>query len=543
MYRLLIVDDEDIITDGLYEVFNRYHPERLDVCKAYSAKEALDWMSRTRIDIVLTDIAMPGMNGLELSEEIQKYWPRCRVVFLTGHSEFEYAYRAIQMTNVRYVLKTEGYGKVIDTVQAVLDEMDRARHDSLLLEQSREQLLAYRFMAQGDYMRHLLQNSRVLCRDAEVMVREFGKLDIGLDPAQPVVLVLGRISYPEGRTYTERSEIMSSVRMAWDTYFSDRARSMGIIDKHGDLFWFLQPSVRAEGRLDSHFIRFVEGTLEMIQESCLGSLGLTIGWTLSCEACRWECLTRQYERLRELQQLRIGSGGAIIVRDGFEPLDGLAGKESFADSQKAEVLKAYLESGRNEEFLQELEEVAGNALKMNGNAQLTIETYYTVALMLHSCIGRMGMHGRIDDAGQLMRLNDHPTMEAAFGYLKRVAESIFLSKQTQERDRASLIVDRICEYVEEHLSEDLSLVRLAEIHYFNPSYLSRFFKQEKGINLSDFIDKCRVKKAKEMLRDNDLKVREVALSVGYEAAHSFTRFFKKATGLTPQEYRDTLSLN
>lgn len=184
MYRLLIVDDEDIITDGLYEVFNRYHPERLDVCKAYSAKEALDWMSRTRIDIVLTDIAMPGMNGLELSEEIQKYWPRCRVVFLTGHSEFEYAYRAIQMTNVRYVLKTEGYGKVIDTVQAVLDEMDRARHDSLLLEQSREQLLAYRFMAQGDYMRHLLQNSRVLCRDAEVMVREFGKLDIGLDPAQ-----------------------------------------------------------------------------------------------------------------------------------------------------------------------------------------------------------------------------------------------------------------------------------------------------------------------------------------------------------------------
>lgn len=236
MYRLLIVDDEDIITDGLYEVFNRYHPERLDVCKAYSAKEALGWMSRTRIDIVLTDIAMPGMNGLELSEEIQKYWPRCRVVFLTGHSEFEYAYRAIQMTNVRYVLKTEGYGKVIDTVQAVLDEMDRARHDSLLLEQSREQLLAYRFMAQGDYMRHLLQNSRVLCRDAGVMVREFGKLDIGLDPAQPVVLVLGRISYPEGRTYTERSEILSSVRMAWDTYFSDRARSMGIIDKHGDLF-------------------------------------------------------------------------------------------------------------------------------------------------------------------------------------------------------------------------------------------------------------------------------------------------------------------
>ncbi|MGN7357212.1 response regulator transcription factor [Paenibacillus sp. SAF-054] len=543
MYRLLIVDDEDIITDGLYEVFSGHQPERLDVCKAYSAKEALAWMSRTRIDVVLTDIAMPGMNGLELSEEIQKYWPRCRVIFLSGHSEFEFAYRAIQMANVRYVLKTEGYGKVTDTVQDVLDELDRAQIDSLLLEQSREQRLAFQFMAQGDYMRHLLQNSRRICEDTEMLLSEFNKLEIQLDPAQPVVLVLGRISHPEDKSYTERCNILLSVRRIWDSYFSGRARSMGIIDKHGDVFWFLQPSVPAEGGLDNHFDRFVEGTMELIQGSCLSSLGLNIGFTMSREACRWECVSGQYGRLRELQQLRMGSGGAIIVRDGCDALDGLACKESFADGQTAEVLSAYLESGRNDDFLQVLEEVTARALQINGKIQLTIETYYAIALMLHSCIGRMGMHGHIDDTGKLLQLNDHPSIEEAFGYLKRVAESIFLSRQTQERDRASLIADRICQYIEEHLSEDLSLVRLAEIHYFNPSYLSRFFKQEKGINLSDFIDKCRVKKAKEMLRDNDLKVREVALSVGYEAAHSFTRFFKKAAGLTPQEYRDTLALN
>ena len=63
LLRLLVVDDEDIITDGLYEVFQRWMPDKLDVCKAYSAKEALNWLQRTRIDIVITDISMPGMSG------------------------------------------------------------------------------------------------------------------------------------------------------------------------------------------------------------------------------------------------------------------------------------------------------------------------------------------------------------------------------------------------------------------------------------------------------------------------------------------------
>lgn len=75
-------------------------------------------------------------------------------------------------------------------------------------------------------------------------------------------------------------------------------------------------------------------------------------------------------------------------------------------------------------------------------------------------------------------------------------------------------------------------MRLAELHHFNPSYLSRLFKQEKGTNLSEFIDDCRIRRAKELLQNTDLMIREIAIRVGYEAAHSFTRLFKKLTGMT-----------
>lgn len=542
MYRLLIVDDEEIITNGLYEVFNRFMPEKLDVYKAYSAKEALEWMSRTRIDIVMTDIAMPGMNGLELSEEIVKYWPRCRVIFLTGHSDFDYAYRAIQLTNVRYLLKTEGYAKVADTVKSVLDEIVRGNLENQLLEQSREQLQTYQLMAQGDYMRHHLQESELIGEYMSLVEEEFRKLRIELDPTQEVVMVLGRLAYPEGKTYLERNDLMNLTQVLANTYLSEKTRSIGIVDKQGDLIWFIQPHSNTENRIDGHLITYLEGTLELIQESCQTSLGLTIGFTISGTSFPWQQVTQQYERLRQLQHLRVGDGIAMIVRDYPESISSMSAKEGVVTIQKAELMAAHLEAGKSIQFLKELDDLSQAALQHNVNIQYSIEAYYSVALMLYISINRLGLQGQIDEHGKLMRLDDHPSMREGFCYLKATAQAIFHYKQTDERDRTSLVTDRICQYIEDNLSEDLSLVRLAEIHYFNPSYLSRFFKQESGINLSDFIDRCRVKKAKELLRDGNMKVRDVAVEVGYEAAHSFTRFFKKVTGMTPQEYRDTLSI-
>ena len=93
-------------------------------------------------------------------------------------------------------------------------------------------------------------------------------------------------------------------------------------------------------------------------------------------------------------------------------------------------------------------------------------------------------------------------------------------------------------YIGEHLGEDLSLVRLAGYIHFNPSYVSRLFKQECGVNLSEYIESARIDRAKELLKNDKLKVLEIGVRVGYEASQSFTRFFKKATGVTPQEYRE-----
>lgn len=537
MLRLLIVDDEDIITDSLYEVFYRLLPEKLDVCKAYSAKEALQWMSRTRIDIVLTDISMPGMNGLELSEEIQSFWPRCKVIFLTGFSEFDYAYKAIQMSQVRYLLKTEGYDKVTSTVIEVIAEIEQENEISQLLEQSREQLNILDQMAQGDYIRHLLQDSQELERDAGILNEEFRRMNIGLDPTVPVLLVRGHLSYPEGHSFIERSHLLTKAQMACNSYLSEKMRQVGIVDKYGDLLWLLQPSDSADEKFFSHSVRYLEGTLEFMQETCLQSLGLPVAFMISIPS-DWNLLNRQYERLRQLQLMKIdGNVSGIILRDRGEQQEEAAEqrKDEGHLFSKAELLTAYLEAGKAEKFREIFDELTMGILQANRPLKRNIEVYYSIALVLFSYINRSELCREIPDYGKLMRLDEHISMKEAIQYLKQVSDKLFQAKTSES------VIENICEYINEHLGEDLSLVRLADINYFNPTYLSRFFKQERGLNLSEYIDNCRVRRAKELLKEDGLKIREVAVEVGYEAAHSFTRFFKKATGMTPQEYRDALT--
>ncbi|TSB47857.1 response regulator transcription factor [Alkalicoccobacillus porphyridii] len=536
MFRLLIVDDEEIITDALYDVFCQLMPEQLDVCKAYSGEEALDWLSRTRIDIVLTDISMPGLCGLKLVERIQDYWPRCKVIFLTGYNNFEYIYQAMQMNHVRYLLKTEGFEKVTETVKKVIKEIKQNHLDQYLVEQTKEQKLAYELMAQGDFMRHVLKKSKLICDSSLGLTNEFKQLNIRLNPMEDIYLVLAKVDYSPETTYTERSNMLYRVRLIWDHHLSKQLDSIGIVDRYGGIVWFIQPKRYNQDQINQ-LVKYMEGSLELIQEECSDSLDLKIHFTISTELSKWEDITQKYEKLRQSQLLKVGDDYREILKEYVEAEQDI--KRGFNSNQKVELLTSHLEANREKEFFDEVKEVQSYAEDRNYSQQM--EAYFSIALVLHSFINLNGLHKKITNAEKLLKMEEHSYMNEGYSYLNKVARDIFRLKRTENRDRAAVVIDRISNYIEEHLSEDLSLVRLAEIHFFNPSYLSHLFKQERGINLSEHIDKCRVRRAKELLQDGNLKIREVSKLVGYHTAHSFTRFFKKTTGMTPKEYREVLS--
>ncbi|MFF3921222.1 response regulator [Paenibacillus lactis] len=412
MYRLLVVDDEEIITNSLYEVFHQWMPEKLDVCRAYSGKEALNWMSRTRIDIVLTDIRMPGMSGLELTESIRALWPRCRIIFLTGYSDFDYAYQAIQMPNVRYLLKTEGFDKVMEVVKEVIHEIESGNRMNEWLMQSRVQIEALEWMEQGEYFRQFVADSSLLGQDKEAMLSDFRTLNIGLDPKLPVLLALGRVAYSAGKAYAEKKNSHRSVRLIWNSFMDEHVRSIGVLDKHGDLLWMLQP--RSENPSGDRLVLYLEGTLELIQEACLDSLGLAVSFTISGFSCRWEDVTPQYERLRRLQQLKMGDGIPMILKDQVDSSQASHCKEGVETSHKAGVLEAHLEAGRESEFMSELEQLSEFVLNGDDHHQHAAQAYYSIAVVLYAKLTRLGLQDPTGERGKLLDLEGHDSMKEAF---------------------------------------------------------------------------------------------------------------------------------
>jgi two-component system response regulator YesN len=538
VYRMLIVDDEEIITDGLFEVFRKLNLD-LDLYKAYSGYEALELLNRTRVDIVLSDIRMPGMGGLELMENIRRKWSHCKIIFLTGHHDFDYVYRAIQTPGVNYLLKSEGYEKIITAVSDAIEELENSLRLNNLIQQSRESLTTLETLAQGNYFRYLLQGARA----ADVMVEDFHKLNIPLDPSLPVLMVLGGLAPSFSNSLADRQEAALAVKILAETFLTEKTTSLGMIDRYGDLVWFIQSRPNNGLAIADDYartVRFLEGEFELIQRACKESLQVSVAVTIGAEPCEWKWLSTAYDSIRRWQHLRAGDGAQMVQLAAMKASESSELARERASREKAEALAAHLEGGRRDEFLRIFDEVTTPLLDgRNTGSNFLKELYFMIALILLSYMNRWELHDKVGAVG-LIQIDEHASWYESFEFLKRTAESLFAVRRTGERNRAAEVVEKVRLYIEQHLAEDLSLVRLASEVHFNPSYLSRLFKQECGRNLSDYIEEARIGKARELLKQDELKISEVGVRVGYDAAHSFTRFFKKMTGLTPLEQREAL---
>ena len=510
-------------------------PEQLDVYKAYSGKEALAWMERTRIDIILTDISMPGITGLELVEQVQELWPRCKVIFLTGYDHFDYVYQAIQMNDVHYLLKTEGYDKVIETVEGLVDELKNDAFENQELILTAEEKYAYDLMEQSNFMRHVLQNSKTACKDQERLAKELEHLGLPLDSSKPVYLILGHWAYPKNKSYLERSRLLNYVRASWNRRFSKHIISSSIVDRYGDVVWFIQAQEDKEMSTE-RLVDYLEGTLEVIQEDCQSTLELNVQFTMSNTLVDWPLMTEKYGHLRQLQQLSSDQSFPQIIKETEQ--DTIASAQGINSTLKMDILRAQLDKNDKDGFFEDFTDIRKTVEA--GTYQEMLAFYFAVALVLFVDIDQNELGDQIENNSKLLSIEDHATLNDGFEYLEQVAKQLFTLKKTKDQDRSTKVIDRMSHYIEHHLHEDLSLVRLSEIYYFNPSYLSHLFKQEQGVNLSEFIDQARINRAKKLLRETELKVRDVSEQIGYNSAHSFSRFFKKMTGMTPKEYRDTL---
>lgn len=536
MYKLLVVDDEPFILDGLVDLFQEN--EELDVYSAASGDKALELLSRTRMDIVLSDIRMPGTSGLELQKEIQRQWPYCKLVFLTAHSEFAYAYQAIQNNAVGYVLKSEGEEAIVEAVNRCLREIRRERQAQEFIKENEDYIASALPMLQSACLLKLLEGE-----PAEEYLRDFGKYRIRLNPDEPAILVALRLDRISLRgTSHGQLHLFLQIKAVFQKYLADVFTGYEATFEGKHMIWVLQPNGEGQNLL------YLKETLEIVQAHCLEALGASVS-VIYDDYAEWRDLPGRFGAVKLiLNQITVNEDELVLAnsrfyleRKGEEPErpEREAGRK-----KRLSLLRSCLEEEEDELFYRTLRELLSEDEGPRDALLNNLELYHALTDMLMSYINARKLSKELladQDLFELFtRFRDKSSMENS---IVKLAGRIFALRQKKQATHSNNFVAKVKHYISGHLSEDLSLAALAERFYINPVYMSRLYKQTTGSNLADDITRQRIEYAERLLRDTEIKIHQIAKESGYDSAAYFTRVFKKQKGVTPNEYRARFAPN
>lgn len=530
---LLIVDDEYDILTWLEELFRYEFKPKVDVYTAQSAEQALDLLNRIKFDVVLTDIRMPGMDGIALFEQIKRNWPRCKTVFLTGYRNYDDMYKIMRHKDVRYLLKSEDDDVILQTVGEAFQELKQELEQETMVHLSREQYSEVQRLLRQKFLGGLLKGGHYTLEQLEELSRQTGLIFRLEEPFLMGLLRLDR-RHTEETAQLVLEEVGQILQQNLPQNVNLLYHQIGV--RQAVLFaQSSQPEMRDWQRI----FAVLQGALEYTQTACRERRGGGFSAVVSSTPCTWEQCAGKLIALKELLMGYLGEEKEILIH--AEKMQKQEQEPLLNHTKETTRLKAALELQKSDEYYTILNHLCGELIRrVSMKDQGAIQLYYEISLPLMQKIREKNLNTKLSRELNLYPLTSvetHSSWEEAAQYLLDVSGSVFrFLGGTHNVSDSSLY--RICRYIEDHLDGDLSLTTLAEVGGFNTSYLSRLFKRNFQVNLSDYISEKRMVRAKLLLSNTNLQIQEIAAQTGYTSAHSFTRTFRTLTGVSPAEYRE-----
>lgn len=548
MYRLLIIDDEPFIVDGLFALLNNLEEIELDVYKAYSGKQAIEWLERIKFDIVLTDIRMPKIDGFQILDEVKKYWPQCRIIFLSGYNDFDYIYKATQNQNVKYLLKSEGEKKIICELKKVIEEIQKDIDIQEILSKMKRYYESALPLLREKFLLSILLGEEC---DQLSLPEQFKEYGIEFVADTSFLLITARITNWIGNiALTGKIRMNYQIESICRTIFSPKAKILYISYEDTKFVLLVQPYTAIPQEYYDTFgilLQYTRNALESIQDKCHDLLNISISFAMQLENITWSNVSKKHIKLDNALSNRFGLSQDIMIlnHDEMEKSEKNHCEDRLLSihlkSQIMESLRSCLYSGQKEIFMKKMEYLLSHfEHPNNSNYFMKLETYFSLVNMFVSYINQRGLTDFLnmdfDWAGVALieQSSDLCTMKRHFYSL---AEQIFTFQSNRSSSREKEVINSIETYILTNIDKDVSLTCLGELVNLNTSYLSRFYKKYKGYNLSDYIKEVKIKKAKEMLKDHHTKIKDIALKTGFSSSSYFSQVFKEITDMTPEEYR------
>lgn len=540
--NLLIVDDEYDALAWLEEMFKYEFDREIDVYSATTAMDALKLLNSVKFDTVLTDIRMPGMDGIALFQEIKKNWPRCKVVFLTGYRNFDDMYRVINNKDVRFILKSERDEIIKKAVRDAMDEFQKELEQETLNKNQKEHMEKIRYWMLRDFIKGVLNGK--IC-SLEEMKRLEKEVQMSINFQNQLLMTLIRIDPEKNSSIDEPIEETEAIHELLRRNLPQDLKICLCAIENLQVVLFVQP-IENQKEEWKRIFTVLKGTLEYVQVIFRRNYGNGFSAAISSTPVCYNTMAKMFIGLRQIIVGYLGAEkDALIHAEYF--LSMQEEKNEISKIRKVPLLRSYLELKKRTSYFELLnllcEELIQAQSKHDSQA---MELYYSISIMLLQFINENRLNEKIAfNIGiyKLTKVDEHESWIEAAQYLFDVSVVIFDLLGNTEQVLSDKALQRVKDYISDNLFKDLALTNLAEIGGFNASYLSRLFKQNVGVSISDYIYQKRMELAVDLLINTNQKIQDIGIKAGYPSAQSFTRAFRNYKGISPIEYRELYKWN
>lgn len=527
LYKIMIVDDEVEVREGIVNKID-WNTLGFDiVAQAENGEDALEKAESLDLDVVLTDIKMPFMDGLTLGARLHDLYPGIKLILFSGFDKFEYAKEAIKLDVVEYVLKpvnAQELTEVLRRVRQTLDEELSQKRDSDRLRSAFQSNLP---VMRENYLNELLHGS--LTREDVSHGIHFYHTNILPDIPKTVCVFDAAQLSPANKT-VERELIPVSVKSIVDNNF-------GTVCSFESFIRAQQVVVIASWTHDP--IRETMRIADSVCTECRRVLSLNVTAGVGRAYTDTANLNLSYEQAqRALEYKNIaGSGRAIYIKD-MELID----QEPYT-SLDSRIEQSILSSVKFDTPQQLTGTVDGIVRRMT-DTELPLWQRQAFASSVAAAITHICQMQGIYDASMLASEHILSVLESdnaaellthsLSDVFSRLSENLNKSRMTAARN----LVESAKAYIaESYMNSDLSVEMLCEHLHISQSYFSTIFKQETGQSYVAYLTDVRLSKAVELLKESDDKTYVVAKKVGYDDPNYFSYVFKKKLGVSPSSFR------
>lgn len=538
MNRLLIVDDEREILSWLEEMFTYEFSGAVEVYTAISAPQALELLHSIPFDVVMTDIKMPKMDGISLFKEIRENWPKCRVIFLTGHRNFDDIYELVQQGDIRYVLKSESDETIMKAVSDSLAERDEMLKKERMLAFRKNSMERARFWMEKDYIQSMLIHPEKISSH-----KKHDEISLSVDLEQKFLLFLLRFEENAAEEIViEDYTLFAGFEELMLSYLPKRLRLQIYNPEKRYLLLFLQPQTDKDIHWENIF-HVAKGALEYVQDAYTKNGCGTFGAVISSEPVGLQDVRKKESRLKQQLVGYMDYGDdAILHSEMLIKQQEKKPDQEESTPRNTNMLKYYLELRQKTEYMEILSVFCRQMIEGEGRHNpRSLEIYYEVAVTLLQFINDNHIYEQLAFETAMYKLlnsNEHADWIEASNYLLLLSEAIFRVLGDFENKLADRALARVTDYIALHLDGDLTLTNLAQIGGFNTSYLSRLFKHVHKVTITEYVLKKRMEEAKRLLTRTNDQIQWIAEKTGYQSSHSFSRAFRGYQGVSPVEYRE-----